>query len=307
MNMCFYRYLLALLLAPFGDVLAQPTDTLVLHFEFDRADLSSTAVSALMQIFKTNDSSRSVQNISLSGYCDNTGSNTYNDALSVKRAIAVKDYLLNLGVSAAAISGIQGFGKQYPLNSNQTAALRAINRRVLITFQYTPTHSLSPAHNIDSASVAVKPAITTPSPAPVPKPRYKSIYESIRDSSTVIGTRLRMNINFPGSRHYILNMSIPILEELLRAMNENPALQISIEGYVCCTSDDRDGLDDDTHTYTLSVERAKAVFEYLREHGIAATRMQIAGFGGSNKIYPEEITPEQQAMNRRVEIRILNK
>jgi outer membrane protein OmpA-like peptidoglycan-associated protein len=305
MNMCFYRYLVALLLAPFGHVLAQQADTLVIHFEFDRADLTSPAVSALMQTFKTTDSSRSIQNITLSGYCDNTGSNTYNDALSVKRAIAVKDYLLNLGVSAATFTGIQGFGKQYPLNSNQTAAQRAINRRVLITFQYTPMNSLTPAHNIDSASVTVNRAITTP--PPVPERRYKSIYESIRDSSTVIGTRLRMNINFPGSRHYILNMSIPILEELLRAMNENPALRISIEGYVCCTSDGSDGFDNDTRTWTLSVERAKAVFEYLREHGIAATRMQIAGFGGSNKIYPEELTPAQQAINRRVEIRILNK
>jgi outer membrane protein OmpA-like peptidoglycan-associated protein len=305
MNMCFYRYLVALLLAPFGHVCAQSTDTLVIHFEVDRADLSSSAVSVLMQIFKTTDSSRSIQNITLSGHCDNTGSNTYNDALSVKRGIAVKDYLLNLGVSAAAITGIQGFGKQYPLNSNKTSAQRAINRRVLITFQYTPTHSLLPAHTIDSTSVAVKPAITTP--PPVPERRYKSIYESIRDSSTVIGTRLRTNINFPGSSHYILNMSIPILEELLRAMNENPALRISIEGYVCCRSDGSDGFDNDTRTNTLSVERAKAVFEYLREHGIAAARMQIAGFGSSNKIYPEEFTPEQQAMNRRVEIRILNK
>jgi outer membrane protein OmpA-like peptidoglycan-associated protein len=305
MNMCFYRYLAALLIAPFGHVLAQPAESLVIHFAFDRADLSSPAVSALMQTFKITDSSRSIQNITLSGYCDNTGSNRYNDALSVKRAFAVKDYLLNLGISAATFTDIQGFGKQHPLNSNKTAALRAFNRRVLITFQYTPTVPSTPAHNIDSASVAINHTITTPAPAPVP--HYKSIYESIRDSSTVIGTRLRMNVNFPGSRHYILNMSIPILEELLRAMNENPALRISIEGYVCCTSDGSDGFDNDTRTWTLSVERAKAVFEYLREHGIAATRMQIAGFGGSNKIYPEELTPQQQAINRRVEIRILNK
>jgi flagellar motor protein MotB len=102
-------------------------------------------------------------------------------------------------------------------------------------------------------------------------------------------------------------MSIPVLEELLRAMNENPALRISIEGYVCCTSDGSDGFDKDTRTWTLSVERAKAVFEYLEKHGVSAIRMQIAGFGGSNKIYPEELTPAQQAANRRVEIRILNK
>lgn len=307
MNMCFYRYLIALLFAPFGHVLAQPAESLVIHFAFDRADLSSPAVSALMQTFKITDSSRSIQNITLSGYCDNTGTNRYNDVLSVKRAIAVKDYLLNLGVSAATFTDIQGFGKQYPLNSNKTAALRAFNRRVLITFQYTPTVPSAPAHNIDSASVVINHTTPTLAPSPVSEPRYRSIYESIRDSSTIIGTRLRTNINFPGSSHYILNMSIPILEELLRAMNENPALRISIDGYVCCRSDGSDGFDNDTRTSTLSVERAKAVFEYLREHGIAAARMQVAGFGSSNKIYPEELTPAQQAVNRRVEIRILNK
>ena len=65
------------------------------------------------------------------GHTDSTGSDSYNQALSERRAQSVANYLGMRGVSAARIRS-QGFGEQYPVATNDTAEGRALNRRVEI-------------------------------------------------------------------------------------------------------------------------------------------------------------------------------
>lgn len=67
----------------------------------------------------------------LSGHTDNVGSESYNQRLSERRAEAVKTYLVNKGVNAANIE-TRGYGESQPLASNDTAAGRQTNRRVVI-------------------------------------------------------------------------------------------------------------------------------------------------------------------------------
>jgi len=62
------------------------------------------------------------------GYTDSTGSEDHNLKLSLKRAQAVADYLVARGLDKARLQ-IRGFGKDYPVESNGTAAGRALNRR----------------------------------------------------------------------------------------------------------------------------------------------------------------------------------
>ncbi|MET4895780.1 OmpA family protein [Sphingomonadaceae bacterium jetA1] len=69
--------------------------------------------------------------IDVYGHTDSTGSDSYNQALSERRAVAVADYLTSRGVQAARI-GTRGFGKTQPIASNDTDAGRAANRRVEI-------------------------------------------------------------------------------------------------------------------------------------------------------------------------------
>lgn len=69
--------------------------------------------------------------IDVYGHTDSTGSDTYNQSLSERRARAVADYLSMRGVSSARIRS-QGFGEQYPVASNDTVDGRALNRRVEI-------------------------------------------------------------------------------------------------------------------------------------------------------------------------------
>ena len=62
------------------------------------------------------------------GYTDSTGTDEHNLKLSLKRAQAVADYLVARGVDKERLQ-IRGFGKDYAVESNATAAGRSLNRR----------------------------------------------------------------------------------------------------------------------------------------------------------------------------------
>ncbi len=64
------------------------------------------------------------------GHTDNTGNSDLNQKLSQKRAQAVVDYLVSKGVSASQLTA-KGYGDSMPAVSNDTAAGRAQNRRVV--------------------------------------------------------------------------------------------------------------------------------------------------------------------------------
>jgi outer membrane protein OmpA-like peptidoglycan-associated protein len=65
------------------------------------------------------------------GHTDSTGSDSYNQGLSERRATSVADYLASRGVQSARI-GTRGFGETQPIASNETPAGQAENRRVEI-------------------------------------------------------------------------------------------------------------------------------------------------------------------------------
>jgi len=67
--------------------------------------------------------------IVVAGHTDSTGSNSYNQALSERRANSVADYLRSRGVVDARIETV-GFGEDHPIADNATAEGRALNRRV---------------------------------------------------------------------------------------------------------------------------------------------------------------------------------
>ncbi|RIA44669.1 outer membrane protein OmpA-like peptidoglycan-associated protein [Hephaestia caeni] len=69
--------------------------------------------------------------IDVYGHTDSTGSDTYNQGLSERRAASVASYLESRGVQAARI-GTRGFGESQPIASNDTEDGRAANRRVEI-------------------------------------------------------------------------------------------------------------------------------------------------------------------------------
>ncbi|MBV2265213.1 MAG: OmpA family protein [Thauera sp.] len=72
-----------------------------------------------------------VTTVTIIGHTDSTGSDAVNDPLSINRASATRDYLVQRGVSAQRIA-VDGRGSRQPVADNSTASGRAMNRRVEI-------------------------------------------------------------------------------------------------------------------------------------------------------------------------------
>jgi outer membrane protein OmpA-like peptidoglycan-associated protein len=72
--------------------------------------------------------------IRVAGHTDSDGAEAFNQDLSVRRAEAVRNALVQQGVAAARIS-IIGFGESQPIADNTTAAGKQLNRRVVITIE----------------------------------------------------------------------------------------------------------------------------------------------------------------------------
>jgi outer membrane protein OmpA-like peptidoglycan-associated protein len=66
------------------------------------------------------------------GYTDSTGSDSYNQQLSERRAESVRRALTRAGVDPQRIQAV-GYGEEYPVASNDSPSSRAMNRRVEVT------------------------------------------------------------------------------------------------------------------------------------------------------------------------------
>ncbi len=68
-------------------------------------------------------------NLQVEGYTDSTGTEQFNQKLSEQRANTVRDFLASQGVNPQTMTAV-GYGENYPVASNDTAAGRKMNRRV---------------------------------------------------------------------------------------------------------------------------------------------------------------------------------
>lgn len=97
-------------------------------FAHDDATLNSAFLGSLNQLAATM-RQYGETTIVVAGHTDSTGQAAYNQALSERRAAAVRDYLVSQGVSPSRIQTV-GYGMRQPVASNATEAGRAQNRRV---------------------------------------------------------------------------------------------------------------------------------------------------------------------------------
>ncbi|NLC70679.1 MAG: OmpA family protein, partial [Desulfuromonadaceae bacterium] len=70
--------------------------------------------------------------IQIAGHTDSTGSEAYNQQLSERRALAVKNALAGYNVNPGRMTTV-GYGESQPVADNTTEAGRQMNRRVQIT------------------------------------------------------------------------------------------------------------------------------------------------------------------------------
>jgi peptidoglycan-associated lipoprotein len=96
-------------------------------FDYDKADIRPDARAALS---KTADFLKNYPRfkVTIEGHCDERGSTEYNLGLGDRRASAVKQYLVSLGVSADRVSTVS-FGKEKPFCMESNEACWQQNRR----------------------------------------------------------------------------------------------------------------------------------------------------------------------------------
>ncbi len=96
-------------------------------FDLDKADLREDAKAPLQKDADWMKKWTSTA-ISVEGHCDSRGSAEYNLALGSRRATAVKDYLVSLGVPANRLTTISK-GKEAPFCTEESEACWQQNRR----------------------------------------------------------------------------------------------------------------------------------------------------------------------------------
>lgn len=97
-------------------------------FGFDQADLGSSAKSSLDDLVTILNKYPDT-NIEIQGHTDDTGTETYNQGLSERRAGTVSSYLRSKGIATSRLT-TKGFGETAPKYENNSEDGRANNRRV---------------------------------------------------------------------------------------------------------------------------------------------------------------------------------
>lgn len=120
-------------------------------------------------------------------------------------------------------------------------------------------------------------------------------FENLQDSTNWKKTFVLNSIFFDFDKSELLPTSFVQLEKLLAFLKGNN-FNISISGHT-------DNMGSDDYNLALSLSRAKSVSLWLIENGINEERIHIHGYGANLPIV-ENDSPENRAINRRVEFKI---
>jgi OOP family OmpA-OmpF porin len=144
-----------------------------------------------------------------------------------------------------------------------------------------------------TADTAQAKAVDATSRADRVNKRVDTIVENI-DSYTLKKT---VTVNFELSRDVLDDAAIGSLDALAAELSGKKGYVLDIQGYTDATGTDKRNI-------ALSDRRARAVYQYLAEHGVPLFRMNLLGFGEIQPV-ADNTTPEGRAQNRRVEVRLM--
>ena len=246
------------------------------YFETDKYEVPSTEENRLL-LFISTLTDVDIESISIFGFCDDIGADTYNLMLSQQRANAIKSVFSNNEISEALISNVDGKGEILLkiVEEKNLLKIRGLNRKV---------------------EIIVKPKLPKPIiKDTVPVVKEKGVVDLIKESKK--GDKIIFkNILFKTGYSTVTPDSKKILTEIAEVLAERKDIYFTIQGHVCCTQFTRDAIDRKTKKRNLSEARAKYVYDYFAKKGVNKKRMRHLGL---RRKFPLGGDPK---FDRRVEI-----
>ena len=278
------KKLLVFILLTFSSVFVFSQEELKqeVYFDTDKYEVPNTEKNRLL-LFISTLTNIDIESISIFGFCDDRGADSYNLLLSQQRADAIKTIFANNEISESLITNVDGKGEILIkiIEEENLLKIRGLNRKV---------------------EIIVKPKV--PEPIVVEKveekpiiAKEKSVLELINESTK--GDKILFkNILFKTGYPTVTPSSKKTLESIAKVLLERDDIYFTIQGHVCCTQNTRDAMNRKTKQRNLSEARAKYVYDYFATKGINKKRMRHVGM---RRKFPLGGEPEK---DRRVEILI---
>src|SRR5690554_4274132 len=225
------------------------------YFETDKFEVPSTEHNRLL-LFLSDIESLDIEKITIYGFTDDRGSDSYNLILSQERANAIKTIFSNNEFDESIITNVDGKGKVLikVVQEEDLNKIRGLNRKVEII-----VHTFNP-------------------PREIKLPEKKDISDALLDENLKAGDKIRLeNILFKTGYSFLLPESKKTLEDMADVLVEREDIYFTIQGHVCCTQYSRDAIDRKTKQRNLSVARAKYIYDYLAKKGVDKRRMKYVG------------------------------
>ncbi|WP_309613111.1 OmpA family protein [Flavobacterium sp.] len=243
------------------------------------------------------------------GYCDSVDDSNYNKELAMRRVNSMVEFFNKSNIKVSDKVALKAIGKDFKYSKNQSE-----NRKAEVFYNL-----------IKEKNANAKNAQTIPN-GPFGRGRTKEVTTEetkeedileVADKEALVeaerstleskfykakkGDLVRINnINFYFNSERVMDESLPLLDELLDIMMNNPKLVIEIHGHICCNPNPNDT--------KLSYRRALVILKYLTKYGVNVDRLAFRGYGSNDPIYKvPERNEKERAANRRVEILIVNK
>ncbi len=267
-------------------------DSFSIYFDFGKADIKPVYKKTLDSFARKIPEGEVFY---INGYADHPGGDSLNLAISKKRAQNVASALVHAGIGEERIINSAGLGSVTKGGTDRNATFRRAD--IIID----------------------KPRSTWDKLATL---QLNDVLE-LRNILFIAGSHVLKNLKFVNGvpvhdlESYTINVRDTIcyqLDTLAIYLVAHPTIKLRLEGHICCFDDSyekvhglKDFWDSESRDYKLSEHRAKAVADYLSKKGVDPARLSYVGYGFSKpKRYPEN-TPEDMELNRRVEMRILEK
>jgi outer membrane protein OmpA-like peptidoglycan-associated protein len=256
-------------------ILAQNELKHEVYFDTDKFEIAPTEHDRLL-VFLANIEKMDIEKISIYGFTDDRGSDSYNLVLSQNRANTIKEIFSNNEFDESIITNVDGKGELLIklVEEQNIDKVRSLNRKV---------------------QIIVKPYFP---PRVEIVPEKKDIKEILKGELKA-GDKFKLDdILFQTGYSDVLEGSEQILEDISAILVAREDIYFTIQGHVCCTQYSRDAIDRKSKKRNLSVARAKFVYDYLVKKGVDSKRMKYVGM---RRKFPLGGEPKY---DRRVEILI---